>query len=696
MNPPRPHRRLLALLALALALAALAPLAAADSTNGGWDGQTAPNNPNYDPGEQNPTAACINQEEWFLYSTMPKCTPLAHDVQGSAGMFVNSAWKQFTIGRPDVVIAYMEGGINWHDATARGSLAARTYLNAGELPYPELADGRSCGRYDCNSDGVFNAFDYAQDPRLHKPYVNGTLTPEDLIVAFGHCRINDRTHLVESCRRGAHYDNDHDGYPNDISGWNFMYGNDDPATNDGAYLHPDWQMERAAAEGNSGVGDVGICPGCMVLPVKAGHEALDRDDRVAQTIYFAIANHASVIVLLTAEIGYSHETAAALRYAWRRGVVVVGASNDFDSSDHQTGFFWPNIWPGDGLVADGTGTIQETAKTDRLTTEYRSRSNETSFGPHALFSASNEGGSTSESTPTNAAVAALVISEGRNAYDQHLITAPLSAGEVQQVVRETASPIENPTGDWPGQAGATFNIQYGYGRPDVLAAMDAVAHGQIPPVPEIESPSWYALYDPTRTRSIPIRVDISARRAINFDWRVQYGLGDQPTEDQFVTIASGHSSLHDLSGVLAHLNLAAIPRSFWTQPFHFDPTIDSATEQYDVTIRVQATDQNGNMGEDRRAIEVFHDPTGVRGFPVRVADGAPLGSPELADIDGTGRLDIVWGDASGWVHALDPATRREMPGWPVHTDPVNFAMADASPAGRASAVPGRIYEPEIG
>jgi hypothetical protein len=189
MRSRRPVRRSLrsTIAALAALLIALPAIAIGDSNNGGWNGQTPPDNPNYDPGEQNPLNACVNQEEWFLYSFIPECTPLAHDPQDSAGMFVDQSWKQFTIGRPDVVIAYMEAGINWHDSSARAALAPRGYLNAGELPYPELADGKSCGRYDCNGDGTFNVFDYAQDPRIHKPYINGSLTPEDLIAAFGDC-----------------------------------------------------------------------------------------------------------------------------------------------------------------------------------------------------------------------------------------------------------------------------------------------------------------------------------------------------------------------------------------------------------------------------------------------------------------------------------------------------------------------------
>ena len=104
-----------------------------------WDGQGTPNDPNYAPAESNPVTSCINDEEWPWFSFIPKCTPAARDPEGAAGMSIDKVWKQFTTGRPDVRIAYIEGGPNWHSATARRELATRMYLNTGELPLPEHA-----------------------------------------------------------------------------------------------------------------------------------------------------------------------------------------------------------------------------------------------------------------------------------------------------------------------------------------------------------------------------------------------------------------------------------------------------------------------------------------------------------------------------------------------------------------------------
>src|SRR5205814_957915 len=86
----------------------------------------------------------------------------------------------------------------------------------------------------------------------------------------------------------------------------------------------------------------------------------------------------------------------------------------------------------------------------------------------ATSSVPNNDGSTSTGTPTNAGVAALVIAEGKAAAQRADIAAPLTANEVRQLVRATATPISSPCPStefcFAGPAGASFNIQYGYGR----------------------------------------------------------------------------------------------------------------------------------------------------------------------------------------------------------------------------------------
>jgi hypothetical protein len=209
------------------------------------------NDPDYARAEKNCLLNSVNDEQHYLYSFMSLCTPLASDPESAAGMSVDRAWREFGIGTPDTVIAYVEGGINWHAEDAR-DLVNQVFLNRGELPAPTTDNG----------DGRLNAADYGDSPDANG---NGYVDPEDLIVRFSDGR-----------------DQDSNGYTDDVSGWDFYDDQNDPATVDGAYEHSDGQMRQAAAEANNGLHGAGVCPGCSILPIKAGAEALDRTDDLAE------------------------------------------------------------------------------------------------------------------------------------------------------------------------------------------------------------------------------------------------------------------------------------------------------------------------------------------------------------------------------------------------------------------------------
>ncbi|HZU61600.1 MAG TPA: hypothetical protein VE983_11575, partial [Solirubrobacteraceae bacterium] len=185
----------------------------------------------------------------------------------AAGQPVHTAF-QVTTGNPDVHIAVLDSGIEWNSADTMANVANKIWLNTGELPAPRhdlakplapLPAGRSCasmssprggdynrlgnywpnghggdkgGYYDVLRLGMVDVLDWACDSRVaralyppslnrgltcpgsshckaypyyHGPVVNGklVLTPEALILAFSDGR-----------------DHDHNGFANDIAGWN--------------------------------------------------------------------------------------------------------------------------------------------------------------------------------------------------------------------------------------------------------------------------------------------------------------------------------------------------------------------------------------------------------------------------------------------------------------------------------------------
>jgi hypothetical protein len=609
--------------------------------------QDPPNDPDY-------------ASETYLFDHIPPAYVLASDPEGASGMFVDRAWRDYTTGRPDTLIAYIEGGINWHAGDA-AELVDRVYINQGELPQPCAGSpcttvfGGPFSAYDLNGDGTFNVEDYATDPRVSDSNGNGPRDPEDLIVAFSNST-----------------DNDANGYVDDISGWDFYDDQNDPATVDTEYTHANGQMKQAAAETDNGVGGAGICPDCMLLPIKAGAEALDRTDDLAEAWLFAADAGASVIVSVTADLGYSTFMRQAVEDIWRRGIVMVEASNDFNSTDHQGGMWWPHVLPGNGIVADAQGA--PSPGEEALTTTFRSRSNYTSWGTHNMFSAATDGGTTSESTPTVGGVAALLLSYGKDAADQSLIDSPLTNAEAIQVLRATSSDIDDPTLPWPGKPG--WDLQYGYGRPNVWQAMNAVHDGEIPPVGWIDSPDWYALYDPTTTSTVPVTGHVEASRSPSYTWELQYAPGAEPAEAAFLSAGSG-SGTSPFDGSLGSIDLSTIPSSFWSAAYSLSTTKTlETTEQYTVTLRIKVTDASGRVGEERRTIAVHRDSTWKSGFPKRIGRGGEA-QPVLVDLKGQGRLAIVFGDTDGYVHAIDSQTGNELSGWPAHTDPTVVAKPHA-------------------
>ena len=341
-------------IALAAALALAAPALAAFPAD-------RPDDPRY--AEENPE--CIDGMQYEFFAVIPGCTPAATDPEDASGMAVEKAWAEFTTGNPETVIAYVEAGINWRDENAE-ELNNKVFLNDGELPEPTTP---AQGDEQCGA-GVLCAADFSDTPDANG---NELVDPEDLIVRFSDGR-----------------DDDGNGYTDDVSGWDFYNDQNNPATIDSAYAHANNQMERAGGETDNGVYGAGHCPRCRVLPVKAGAEALDRTDELAQAWLYAVDAGASVVVSVTADLGYSTFMRQAAEEVARRGAIAVQASNDFDSTDHQGGMWHPKVLPGNGMVADrlGFGPLSTATRT------YRERSNITSWGAHNVFTVATNSGTT--------------------------------------------------------------------------------------------------------------------------------------------------------------------------------------------------------------------------------------------------------------------------------------------------------------
>ena len=302
-----------------------------------------PNDPGYNPAERGVAGNTWNDDQWYLFGCMPASAPNSVDPEGASGMSIDKFWSSFGMGRDEILVSYAEGGVNWRIAQSC-ELKDRAFLSKGELPLPRDAGGLTKNPglggdpYDLNNDGVFNVEDYLHDVRvtdavaayiagggktspltptgsyLHPvcshqsiPVARGgtDITPEDLILAFGHCQVSPVTHTVASypCDATKHFDNDGNGYANDINGWNFNRDNNDPQTEQSIYGHFDGEASQLVGEANNNFRDAGICPKCRFLPIKAGDEAIDRPDRIAEAVTYAADAGVKVLDFTTAALG---------------------------------------------------------------------------------------------------------------------------------------------------------------------------------------------------------------------------------------------------------------------------------------------------------------------------------------------------------------------------------------------------------
>ncbi len=384
------------------------------------------------------------------HATMPSATGSCI----AAGTPIHTA-LQVTLGRPDVGIAELDSGIEWNDASAMLQVRGKYLLNPGELPMPKVdmtktfdpsthvdcetaraatggdydPDGGMPGGkpggsgpipYDVLEQGVFNVLDYACDSRVANVVKNypqctnppttkecrngppGMLTPEDLIIAFS-----------------DGIDHDHNGYVNDIAGWNFVDNNNDPFA-DVHFGHGTGEVEDSAAEANNGVGEAGACPNCEVMELRVGESFIADANRFAEATIYATDRGVDVIQEPLGTYNDPVFTREAIDYAYDHGTTIVASAADEAAEHHNQPAALPHM-----LVVNsirGPETIAGSGKASLNTNHppsWLQLDGCTNFGPRVDLSVTSNRCS-SEATGKGAGVTGLVYSAALNACDAGL------------------------------------------------------------------------------------------------------------------------------------------------------------------------------------------------------------------------------------------------------------------------------------
>jgi hypothetical protein len=722
----RPFAALLgALLALTIAAPAQAafpykPQGAADD----YSSYRLPAGANQTPGDLD------GKREWMYSSTAdpaasPTLTADARELYGVRGAHVADksgapqAWH-VTTGRPDVTISVLDSGVKWNDAGAMVNLRKKTRISRGETPVPQadrvtaLEPDVDCATYaaaagkderDLNRDGVFNIIDFACDSRVDRSPARGAgpadmLDPQDVLIAF-----TDGT------------DADGNGYADDIVGWDFLDDDNDPF-DDVQYAHGTGQAQDSAAEADNG-GDLGTCPNCMQIHLRVGTSFVADVNRFAMAVLYAVDNDVLVVQEALGTLNKSRIGADAVRYAYDHGVAVIASAADEAAQHHN----WPSSYPYVIVVNSVThiGELQNGGT-------YLAFNGCTNFSSRVTLAIPSVTCS-SDATGRAAGMAGLVQSAALNAVEKGDLTAhptcrrtngkacALSANEVRQVMAsglvngQLMADDVNFSGDAPELAcqpvpvpGCTdpflaapatqarftaphsyparkgFDQFYGYGRVNMKRTVDAVAESKVLPEVEITSPSWYETVDPAKP-VFDVRGQVWARGA-TYTCQVLVAAGSYPSDaTDFVPVDSavcnGQPRTEPVDGLVASVSTEKLKSLFPPNAGLFtgrEPGLGEQihsgrpnTEPYGFHVKIVA--KAGQLtGQDRRNAYLHRDADMLPGFPMQLP-GDGEASPTLADLDGDNRNELIVANSDGVVHAFR-RNGSELPGFPVHTDPL--------------------------
>lgn len=164
-------------------------------------------------------------------------------------------------------------------------------------------------------------------------------------IDFGHPDLAGRIWVNTREIPGNGIDDDGNGYPDDVQGWNFVANNNFPQDDFGHGTH----VSGIIAAGANGIGVMGVNPNALIMPLKF-LDANGSGDlaNAARAIYYAVDNGAKIINASWTGGGYSKSIDDAIRYANSKGVVFVAAAGNSArnldrSTEYPASYRAPNV-----------------------------------------------------------------------------------------------------------------------------------------------------------------------------------------------------------------------------------------------------------------------------------------------------------------------------------------------------------------
>jgi len=172
---------------------------------------------------------------------------------------------------------------------------------------------------------------------------------------------------------GNGLDDDHNGFIDDVNGWDFVNNVPDPSPkfDDGwteaGISHGTMVAGIIGAEGNNDIGVTGVTWKSKIMPLRVLNDKGEgRIGAVVRAIDYAVANGADIINLSFVTYNYSEALQEAIARAYRAGVIIVAAAGNDETTGEGRNTSKSPIYPACMDGANGENMVIGVAATDAL------------------------------------------------------------------------------------------------------------------------------------------------------------------------------------------------------------------------------------------------------------------------------------------------------------------------------------------
>ena len=368
-------------------------------------------------------------------------------------------------------------------------------------------------------------------------------------------------------------DDDQNGFVDDVRGWEFFYGTNDPLDR---YGHGTHVAGTIASVGNNSIGIIGVAPEAQIMTIKAFDDSGNSTtDLLTNAIKYAVDNGADVlnnswacfavcpnVATFTNIIQYAYGLGAVIVFAAGNTdsdvitrspqnlpeTIVVAASDELDQKAHFSNY-------GTKIDVSAPGNGSASLMEENILSLKSAQINPSMSGSNNQFVVGTEylrSNGTSMSAPHVSGLAALLLAQNPS----------LTIENVRQIIRSSSDDI-----DAPG-----FDVETGHGRINVFSAIN---YSKTPLDVFINTPRPAALFN----SNAPITI-LGTAAGPNFkQYILSYGDGLNPSQWTQINISSNPV----VNGLLGVWNIAQLKTNYYTLKLEAQ---DNSGAVYDTYVTV--------------------------------------------------------------------------------------------------------------